>query len=208
MLSNATVISWEDATEATITHVDNVGLKFNLPITLSNDESISNVDDTEITFVGTEAISLDLDTGTANVVEWKNRTTSTTGVTTMSFAALNLATTGTILGGINIISGTTDFAVTAAQAYGSAVFASAAIEIDLPAGASGMAILVYSTGANEVLIDPNGSEVIVLNGTAESAGERISIATGAAAGDFISLVHNGTNWYTIGRSGTWTGKGS
>jgi hypothetical protein len=120
-----------------------------------------------------------------------------------------LTTRGSVLGGKRILSTSTNpYALDITNAYGAYIFYTAAGEIDLPAGSTGMHILVYSTTANEVLIDPNLSEVIVLNGTALTAGNRISVSGSPAAGDYIKLVHNGTNWYTIYQSGTWADKGS
>jgi hypothetical protein len=215
MLSNGAAIGWEDATEATITHVNDTGLQFNLPIILSNSEQISNADDTEITFVGTEAISLDLDTGTANVVEWKNRTTSSTGVTTMSFAALNLATTGTILGAINVVI-TTDGSEspTAAQMYGTMFIAdhdtaTSDTTYTLPAAAAGMSACFYDNGGGTggIIINPDDGDVIFLDGAAKAAGEAIhspGVAGDGANGDFICILAiDTTNWITLGRSGTW-----
>lgn len=171
-LSNATAIAWEDATEASITHVDNTGWLINAAhvfqfrdsaisvgsaddghldltadtsidlngavvlsstldvsggaITLQNDETIGNGDDTEISFNGTEALALDLDTGTANQVRWQNRTTSTTGVTEMNFSALNLATTGTISGKVPIVTIDSGRSITSAEAQGSFIMVTAA----------------------------------------------------------------------------------
>jgi hypothetical protein len=63
-LDNAAVISWEDATETTLTHVDNTGLAINLAldvqgsggITLENDETITNSTDGTVSFSGGLAI--------------------------------------------------------------------------------------------------------------------------------------------------------
>jgi hypothetical protein len=187
MLANGAAIGWEDATEATITHVNDTGLKFNLPVILSNDESISNVDDTEITFVGTEAISLDLDTGTANQVQWKNRTTSTTGVTNMDFVALNLSTTGTISGGVltPVIDDADNFAAnfTGANLYGGTFIVNAAGTAALPNPAVGMNFTIVLEGAVATILEPLATgtdDTIVMNGLAAAQGEYITSSTRGA----------------------------
>jgi hypothetical protein len=131
---------------------------------------------------------------------------TTTGVTSLSFSAINLVTTGTISGALPINSdanGMSQGEMTTAGMYGTVFFATGAGTWNLPAAAAGMSILVYSTTAAAIVINPDNSDVIVLNGTALSAGDSITSASGA--GDYIALVAiDATTWYTIGRSGTWT----
>jgi hypothetical protein len=104
---------------------------------------------------------------------------------------------------INISSPSGGHTITAAQAYGSFHQASGAATWILPAVASGMSTCVYSTGANAVVVDPNASDRIVLNGTALADGD--SITSASAAGDFICLIaDSASGWTTLGRSGTWT----
>lgn len=132
-----------------------------------------------------------------NTATWS----TTTGVTSLSFSAISLATTGAILGGINTITTSSNpYSLSAANAYGSVIFYGATGEVDLPAGAAGMAIMVMNTTAGTTTIDPNGTEVIVRDGTTQSAGVSITITGGA--GKFVSLIHDGTNWRTAGYSGT------
>jgi hypothetical protein len=75
-------------------------------------------------------------------------------------------------------------------------------EIDLPAAASytGKAILIYNTGAFTVTIDPNGSEVIVRDGTVQTGGVTFTLSSGA--GNYVALYCDGTRWVTIGYKGT------
>jgi len=207
-LENGAAIGWKDGTEATITHVNDTGLKFNLPITLSNDESISNVDDTEITFVGTEAISLDLDTGTANQVAWKNRTTSSTGVTDMSFSALNLVTTGTIQGGIKISSdadGMDAAAMTAVGMYGTMFIATGAGTWILPTAVAGMSACLMSSGAAaELILDTTAGDTMRIKGTEGGDGKGVTNAAAEAAGDFVCVIAVAANkWSTVGLGGAW-----
>jgi hypothetical protein len=162
--------------------------------------------DGAITFLGLgdgsdEDLTLNFD-DTANTVVFS----SSTGVTKLDFSALNLATTGTIQGAININSdnnGMSSAEMTSAGMYGTAFFATGAGTWNLPGAAAGMSFCVYSTTAAAIVINPDNSDVIVLNGTALSAGDSITSASGA--GDFVCLVAlDATNWYTMGRSGTWT----
>jgi len=75
-------------------------------------------------------------------------------------------------------------------------------EIDLPAAAgyAERGIIIYNTGAFTVTMDPNGSEVIVRDGTVQSAGISMTLASGA--GNYVSLISDGTRWITLGFKGT------
>ncbi len=74
-------------------------------------------------------------------------------------------------------------------------------EIDLPAAATyaGRSILIYNTGAFTVTIDPNGSEVIVRDGTAQTGGVTMTLSSGA--GNFVGLISDGARWVTVGFKG-------
>lgn len=82
------------------------------------------------------------------------------------------------------------------------VFYGATGTINLPAAASysGRSILVYNTGAFTITIDSNGSEVIVRDGTVQTGGVSITLASGA--GNYVALVSDGTRWITLGAKGT------
>lgn len=77
-------------------------------------------------------------------------------------------------------------------------------ELDLPAAAGyvGRGIVIRFDGSYVVTCDPNGSEVIDLNGTAMSAGEAL-IVTGTA-GQVAVLVSDGTSWATSGGNAAYT----
>lgn len=140
---------------------------------------------------------------TLNMVKQRNNDNSATldVWTSGSTSALNFATTGTVSSGIVILDNVAS--PTAAQTYGSLNIVDAAITVTLPPAAAGMSTCVLSVSAAAVIIDVDASDVVYLNGTALSAGD--SITSASAAGDFICLVSSGTvNWYTLGRSGTWT----
>lgn len=73
--------------------------------------------------------------------------------------------------------------------------------INLPAvaGYGNKSLTIYNTGAFTITIDPNGSEVIVRDGTAQSGGVSITLASGA--GNFVCLRCDGARWITLGRNG-------
>jgi hypothetical protein len=131
---------------------------------------------------------------------------SSTGVTDISLSALNLATTGSIAGGIPITSdnnGMSSAEMTSAGMYGRMYLATGAGTWALPGAATGMNFCIYSTTAAAIVINPDNGDTITLNGTALSAGDSITSASGA--GDFICLLAvSADSWITLGRSGTWT----
>lgn len=75
-------------------------------------------------------------------------------------------------------------------------------EIDLPAasGYAGRGITIYNTGAFTITIDPNSSEVIVRDGTVQTGGVSMTLASGA--GNFVALYCDGARWTTLGFKGT------
>ncbi len=124
----------------------------------------------------------------------------------ITFGSMSLGTTGTIGGGIPQTAdadGMSAAEMAAAGMYGRIFWATGAGTWNLSGAAAGMNICVYSTTAAAVVINPDDGDTIVLNGTALSAGDSITSASGA--GDFICLIAKDANtWYTLGRSGTWT----
>lgn len=82
------------------------------------------------------------------------------------------------------------------------VFTNTTTEYDLPAAAGydGKAVVFYVTSTNAITIDPNGSEVIVRNGTAQTGGVTLTLT--GAAGNYVALICDGTRWITLGFSGT------
>lgn len=119
---------------------------------------------------------------------------------------LNLVVTGTISGGVvtnSDANGMTSGEMTTVGLNGTMFWATGAGTWALPSAAAGMSFCVYSTTAAAIVINPDDGDIIVLNGTALSAGDSITSASGA--GDFICLMGKDANtWYTLGRSGTWT----
>lgn len=115
---------------------------------------------------------------------------------------LNIVTTGTIQGDINVVNKSTATTISAAE-MNSMIFVSAAVTSTLPAVSIGTSVCFYSTGANAVVVDANASDRIRLDGTALADGDSITSASGA--GDFICLIGDSADgWTTLGRNGTWT----
>lgn len=98
-----------------------------------------------------------------------------------------------------------DVILSAQQCTGGYIEITAAKTATLAVGTVGMNLVVRSSGANTINVKPTGSEVIVLNGSALTGGNKIT-STGAA-NDSVTMVHNGTNWIVIGSS-TWTDGGA
>ena len=116
-----------------------------------------------------------------------------------------IATTGILTGAVGVISKGANYTLgtdASKEAYGYWVFVTATATVTLPAVATGMSVCVYSTTAAAVHVDPDGSEVVTLDGTALTGGTKVTSDSGA--GDFICLIGDGSGWTTLGRSGTWT----
>ena len=137
---------------------------------------------------------------------WTTDTTPAINVSDFT-GSLDLGT-GTIRGAVSVdtTDGTSPDTVVA---EGNWIFTddSVAYTLDLPSvTTSGQNFCVYSPTAHVITLHPSGTDVIVLDGTALTGGNTIDSAGGA--GDFICLLSNGTNWYTLGRSGAWADGGA
>ena len=132
--------------------------------------------------------------------------TITENGTTVDFQALNLVTSGTIQGKLNVISD--DITLAASQVYGSVIKMSGGAETaTLPAAVVGMNVLFYAAAAGVKNIDPNGTDTIVLTTAALAAGYQIE--SPGVVGDFIALVCLTANqWTAMGRSGVWVTHGA
>lgn len=115
--------------------------------------------------------------------------------------------TGTIKGSVPV-QATSSTAYTLTTARGDFVMAdeSGATQIELPALASGSNFCVYSATAQVISLNPNGTETIYLDGASIGAGDELD--SPGALGDFVCLLSNGTNWYVIGKAGTWIDGGA
>ncbi len=142
-----------------------------------------------------EDLTLNFD-DTANTIV----VSSSTGVTTLATGAI------AITSAIAVIT-TTDGTESPAM-YGQMYFAdhdtgTSDTTYTLPAVAAGMSACFYDFGGNtgKIILDPNTNDHITLNGTAAADNENIE--SPGSDGDFLCLFSNGTNWFSLGRSGTW-----
>jgi hypothetical protein len=160
--------------------------------------------DGAITFAG-KSTGFD-ETLTFNLDDTDNTVVVTSSGTAIDFSALNLVTSGTIQGKLNII--TTDITLDAAQVYGSVIVMSGGAETaTLPAAVVGMNVLFYASASGVKNINPNGTDTIVLTTAALTAGYQIE--SPGAVGDFIALVCLAANqWTAMGRSGVWITHGA
>lgn len=95
---------------------------------------------------------------------------------------------------------TNPLALPAYEAYNRVVFYGATGEIDLPAAVAGMNLIIYNTGAFTITIDPDGSDVIVRDGTAQSGGVSVTLSSGA--GNYLAFVSPAAGvWVSLGYKG-------
>ena len=169
-------------------------------VTGANPMTLGSADVTAFTLSGaSETLVI---TPTADLV-----TVSTgTGVAAINFSAINLATTGTISGGIPSTTdsnGMSQSEMTAAGMYGRMYFASGAGTWLLPAVGAGMNICVYQTATGSVVIDPDSADRIISNGAANADGH--SMTSAGAIGNFACLMaDSAAGWVVLGTSGVWT----
>ncbi|MBU0598882.1 hypothetical protein KKF61_07930 [Patescibacteria group bacterium] len=96
---------------------------------------------------------------------------------------------------------TNHYSLAAANCYNGVLWYGATGEIDLPAAVAGMNIIIYNTGDFVITVDPNESDVVVRDGTAQTGG--VSITLSAGAGNYVILVTDAANHLvTVGYKGT------
>ena len=115
-----------------------------------------------------EDIKWDFETATDNEIA----VSSPAGATDINWGSLNHETTGIISGGVKIIVDA-DGGDADAYCYGGVWYATGAGVIALPAVATGMSLTVINDTADTVQIDPDGTEVIKIDGISAAAGELI-----------------------------------
>lgn len=95
--------------------------------------------------------------------------------------------------------------VGATECYGGVLYVSATAIMALPAVAAGMQVTIIATAGAAITVDPNGTEIIILDGTSLSAGfKALSTST---AGDLIVLTYYSSgHWYAS--SNGWIDNGS
>jgi hypothetical protein len=95
-----------------------------------------------------------------------------------------------------------DVAASWSQGQLKVIFCGATMELDLPSATpyAGLGLLIYNTGAFTITLDPNGSEVIVRDGTVQTGGVSMTLSSGA--GNYVALISDGARWITLGFKGT------
>jgi hypothetical protein len=129
--------------------------------------------------------------------------------------AINLATTGTITGNINVVlDSTTADSPTGADLRGSMLIYSNAgvVNITLPdvdTVGIGASACFYDSDATAILtIEPDGDDLFLLDDTLLDAADTIN--SPGDLGDFICImaIDADTTWATLGRRGTWVDDGA
>ncbi len=95
--------------------------------------------------------------------------------------------------------------LTAAQAKGSYVILDSSAWMTLPAGVTGMSLIIDVSDNTVVCVDVSGStEFIRLNGVDLAAGNKVC-SPASSPGESISMIFTGNNrWVIPGRSSLWT----
>ena len=111
-----------------------------------------------------------------------------------------LYTTGLVQGGVYTATYSTAQTLTAAQCYNSIIYVTGTCTITLPAIAAGMNLCIIADGTATVTIDPNGSEVLRRDGTAQTGG--VTLVSPGVAGDMAVLTYHSSGvWYAA--TNTW-----
>lgn len=92
------------------------------------------------------------------------------------------------------------YSLDAANAYGFILTTTGAGTVSLPAGVAGMNGIIRSNSNNIVTVDPNGSEVVVRDGTTQTGG--VSFTLSAGVGNYVAIYYDGAGWVTLGYKGT------
>lgn len=150
-----------------------------------------------------ESLTINLD-DTANSIVLS----SGSEATQIDFSALNLVTTGTIQGGVKVVSdadGMNKAAMTAAGAYGTVFVCTGSGTWILPTAVAGMSVVIIDSGsAHDIIVDCADDDVITFKGTALTANLGVTNASGSSTGDFIAFVATAAGqWMSMGMQGTW-----
>lgn len=120
--------------------------------------------------------------------------------------------TGVISGytGQVVVSKSTNANLTDAEVMNTLILVTGAAELELPAASAalvGARFTVMTVGAVAVSIDPNGSQVLTLSGTALTGGNKVT--NSSTSGDFIEIIcDTSTTWRTINMGGVWIDGGA
>ncbi len=90
------------------------------------------------------------------------------------------------------------------ELYGGIIYVTDACTITIPAVVAGASFTVVTIGAKAVSVDPNGSDLIVRDGTAQADGEKITNLS--TAGDIAVLTYYDATGWSASTNG-WTNGG-
>lgn len=181
------------ATGITVDDSDNVTGIAALTATTTNATTLA-IGGTTVTSTGAELNILDGVTSTAAELNYVDGVTSAIQ-TQMDAKAGKAITTKATASSYTI--GTTD----ANELYGGVIYVTGAATLTVPAVASGASFTVITIGAVAVSVDPNASDLIYLDGTALSDGDKVTNAS--TAGDIaVFTYYDGTGWYAA--TNGWT----
>jgi hypothetical protein len=129
------------------------------------------------------------------------------GVTEIN-TTLQFATTGDIMGGINISSKSGAYTVgtdDAHESYGTLFVATGAADLTLPSAVAGMSIcLMQGQGNTSALtIQPNTGDYLVVDGARETAATDYA-SSGAAEDKICAVAVSADDWIVTSTSGTWS----
>ena len=111
----------------------------------------------------------------------------------------NLTVTGTLTGKLaTLATSNTDFVIPTAICSGGILHMTAGGTGELPVAVVGMSLMVKSTTTAVAHVIPNGSDIVVLNGTALTTGYGVK-SPGSVAGEYITFYCVEANkWETMG----------
>ena len=142
--------------------------------------------------------------GTANTIA-KFSDSDTLTDSSLTDDGSTVATTAILSGGIFTEKHATSHTLTASELYGAVYYVTGAGTLTLPAAAAGMHFSVITIGAIAVSVDPNGSDLIYLDGTALDDGDKITNTS--TAGDIaVFTYYDTTGWYAA--TNGWTDGGA
>lgn len=134
--------------------------------------------------------------------------TTKTVIPVETLSTQNIATTGTIQGGIVINSdanGMSESEMTAVGLRGTLFIATGAGTWTLPTAVAGMSACLMDSGtAHDLILDVQADDDIQLKGVEDTNGDGITNASGSTTGDFVCVVAiSAGHWVTTGIGGTW-----
>jgi len=142
----------------------------------------------------------------------QSASTVTEDGTEMNLQALNMVTTGVVLGGIKVVTKSADYTIgtdDSHEAYGGFFFNTAASTrtFTLPSAVAGMSVCIKNAqGVAQILrLDANTDDYIVKStGARTSAAAEYYGSTADASAMLCVVAYDSTDWHVTAERGTWT----